>query len=59
MTQREVVAQRKPLRDNELMKRIVARTPTSSIKTVQSAFLAKGVKVSDMCVSRRLRYNFR
>ena len=36
------------------MKRIVVQSPTSSIKTVQSAFLAKCVKVSDTTVSRRL-----
>ena len=41
------------------MKRIAVRSPTSSIKTVQSALLAKGFKVSDMTVSRQLIYDFR
>ena len=40
------------------MKRIVVRPPTSSIKTVQSALLAKSVKVSDVTISRPLTQNF-
>ena len=32
--------------------------PTNFIKKVQSALLAKGIKVGDMTVSRRLTYDF-
>ena len=44
--------------DDHLMKRITVRSPTGSIKTVQSALLAKGVKVSNMAVSCQLTYDF-
>ena len=46
------------VRDDHLMKRRVVRSPTSSIKKVQSALVAKGVKVSDLTVSRQLTYDF-
>ena len=47
------------VRDNHLMKRIVVRSLTSSIKKLQSPLLAKGIKVKDKTVSRRLTYHFR
>ena len=34
------------VRDDRLMKRMVVRSPTSSVKKVQSALLTKGVKVN-------------
>ena len=46
------------MRDDRLMKKMVVEFPTSSIKKVQSALLTKGVKVSDMTVFRRLRFDF-
>ena len=46
------------MRDDLLIKRIIVRSPTSSIKNVQSSLLAKGVKVRDMIVSRQLTYDF-
>ena len=36
------------MRDDRLMKRMVVRSLTSSIKKVQAALLTKGVKVSDI-----------
>ena len=46
------------VRDNCLIKRMVVQTSTCSIKKVQSALSTKGVKESDMTVSRRLRFDF-
>ena len=46
------------VRDDHLLRRMVVQPPTSFIKKVQSALLAKGVKVSDMTVSRRFTYDF-
>ena len=45
------------VRDDHLMKTIIVRSSTRAIKKVQSALLAKGVKASDMTVSRRLTYD--
>ena len=46
------------MRDDRLMKRMFVQSPTCSIKKVQYALLTKGVKVSNMTVSRRLRFDF-
>ena len=46
------------VRDDHLKKWLAVRSPTSPIKKVRSALLAKGVKVSAMTVSRRLTYDF-
>ena len=47
-----------PVRNNHLMKRIVVRSPTTTIKNEQSPLLAKGIKVRDMIVSLQLTYDF-
>ena len=42
------------IRDDHLMKRIVTRSPLSSINKVRAALLERGVTVGRMTVSRRL-----
>ena len=46
-------------RDNKRMKRIVSRSPCSSIKKVQGLLAAKCSQVIAMTVSPRLQYDFR
>ena len=46
------------VRDDRLTKRTVVRSPVSSTKKVQSAFLSNWVEVSGMTVSRRLTHDF-
>ena len=45
------------IRDDHLMKRIVTRSPLSSINKVRAALLERGVTVGRMTVSRRLSRN--
>jgi len=46
------------IRDDYLMKRIVTRSPLSSINNVRTALLERGVTVGCMTVSRRLSWEF-
>ena len=46
------------VRDDRLIKRMTVRPRTRFIKKVPSALQTKGVKVSDMTVSCRLRFDF-
>ena len=45
-------------REDNLMRRIVMRSPTSSMKKIKAELLRRGRKVSHMTVSRRLSKEF-
>ena len=45
-------------RDNNLIRRMVVRSPTSSTKKLQPALLRKGTRVTQMTISRRLSREF-
>jgi len=51
-------ARKTTIRDDHLMKRIVTRSPLSSINKVRAALLERGVTVDRMAVSRRLSREF-
>ena len=46
------------IRDDNLIRRIVVRSPTSSTKKLQAALLRKGTRVTQMTISRRLSREF-
>ena len=44
--------------DDNLIRRMVVRSPTSSTKKLQAALLRKGTRVTQMTISRRLSREF-
>ena len=46
------------IRDDNLIRRMVVRSPTSSTKKLQAALLRKGTRVTQMTISRRLSREF-
>ena len=50
--------QKTSIRDDNLIRRMVVRSPTSSTKKLQAALLRKGTRVTQMTISRRLSREF-
>ena len=46
------------IRDNNLIRRMVVRSPTGSTKELQAALLRKGTRVTQMTISQRLSRKF-